>query len=143
MKYSCSRLALSLFVMLTLAFVVGCGDGQPTEQSTETFSSISSGFGHTCGLREDGAAVCWGGLHTCGLREDGAAVCWGYSRFSQASPPEGEAFASISSGGGHTCGLRKDGAAVCWGWNEYGQASPPEGEAVRGSVARETLGGRQ
>ena len=115
---------------------------------TTTFTAISTGLFHTCGLREDGAAVCWGlnevgessppagltftaisagGFHTCGLREDGSAVCWGDDGEGQASPPEGETFTAISSGNGHTCGLRIDGSAVCWGFDGDGRTSPPEG----------------
>ena len=158
LKYSFSGLALMLCVLLTATVVAGCGGGQPTErpaptsddgQPTQTFAAISSGYFHTCGLREDGSAVCWGDdelgqarppegetlaavssgwAHTCGLREDGSAVCWGGARNGAASPPEGETFAAVSSGGYHTCGLRKDDVAVCWGNDEFGQASPPEGE---------------
>ena len=79
-----------------------------------------------------------GEWHTCALRVDGSAVCWGSDQFRQSSPPESELFASISSGGYHTCGLRFDGRVVCWGRNEYGQASPPTGE--RFAVGRVEVG---
>ena len=57
-------------------------------------------------------------------------MCWGLDRDDQISPPEGEAYASISSGQYHTCGLRPDGSAVCCGGGiyDYGQASPPSDE---------------
>ena len=118
----------------------------------QVFLSVSSGGRHTCGLREDGIAVCWGddeysqamppederltsissgGRHTCGLREDGIAVCWGDNEYSQAMPPEDERLTSISSGGRHTCGLREDSIAVCWGDNDSGQAMPPEDERFK------------
>ena len=136
MRYSLWGLALALCVLLTAAFVAGCS-GQPTEQPTPTerFAAISSGTLHTCGLREDGSAVCWGNnaygeasppegetftaissgsSHSCGLREDGSAVCWGYNRHGQSSPPERETFAAISSGTGYTCGLREDGSTRSW-----------------------------
>ena len=118
---------------------------------------LSSGFAHTCGLRADGSAVCWGGefgadegpahpppgerfvsissgyVHSCGLRADGAAVCWGAAAqdYGQAAPPRGERLVSLSSGYTHTCGLRADGSAVCWGAEDgadLGQAAPPRGE---------------
>ena len=120
----------------------------PASPASAATNSISSGSSHTCGLRADGAPVCWGDnrhgeatppagetftaissgyIHTCGLRADGAAVCWGDNDYRQATPPAGETFAAISSGAWHTCGLRADGAAVCWGNNNYGQATPPAG----------------
>ena len=128
--------------------------GTPTSGMvlTETQLSISSDGSHTCALKVDGSAVCWGrnshgqatppvgetfatissgGWHTCGLRADGSGVviCWGGRNEDRpVTPPAGETFAAISSGSHHTCGLRVDGSAVCWGWNRGGQASPPNGE---------------
>ena len=111
---------------------------------------ISGGRWHTCGLRADGTAVCWGanldgqatppagvafaaissgGRHTCGLRVDGAPVCWGWDEHGQATPPPGQTFTAISSGLRHTCGLRADGTVVCWGLDLDGQATPPAGQS--------------
>ncbi len=69
------------------------------------------------------------GLHSCGLREDGTAVCWGSNRDGEGSPPSGERFIAITAGSQHTCGLREDSTAVCWGQDQYyGLLSVPEGE---------------
>lgn len=107
---------------------------------------LSAGWSHTCGLRPDGSAVCWGSNYdgeaippadeyfskissgsafTCGLRRDGSAQCWGNNDYGQLNPPDAERFAAISSGYSHVCGLRVDGTVVCWGRNDYAQASPP------------------
>ncbi len=120
----------------------------------ERFISVSGGrymaglgsVDNTCGLREDGIAICWGGRnagqppkderftaisagysHACGLREDGFVVCWG-SNNPQSPPPRGERFTSISAGGSHTCGLRDDSVAVCWGYDRSGETTPPKDE---------------
>ena len=51
-------------------------------------------------------AVSSGGFHTCGLRSDGSVACWGDNRYGQATAPAGQTFTAISSGAWHTCGLR-------------------------------------
>ena len=144
-----------LFVLLTVAFVVGCNGEQPTELSSPTTgvseqpteqptpaTAVSARPTEQPTPTGDGQApasggelsiklppvISSGGGHTCLLQEDGAAVCWGHREFGQASPPEGEVFTALSSGRVHTCGLREDGAAVCWGFNRFGQTSPPDGQ---------------
>ena len=96
---------------------------------------ISSGFGYTCALQNDGTPVCWGldefgrtsppadekfvsisagDSWVCGVLIGGGASCWGRTTEGQASPPDGQ-FVSVSSGHTHTCGLRPNGSALCWG----------------------------
>ena len=71
--------------------------------------------------------------HTCGIKANGEAWCWGVGQYgrlgngatTQRNAPTqvsgGVAFTSISSGGGHTCALTADGTAYCWGLNSRGQ----------------------
>ena len=79
-----------------------------------TFSSITVGFSHTCGLTGEGKAYCWGSnFH--GQLGDGSSI-------DSAVPvlvSGGLSFESISAGGGHTCGIASDGA-YCWGGNDSG-----------------------
>ena len=128
----------------------------PASPASAATNSISSGGEHTCGLRADGSAVCWGRNslgqatppvgetfaaissgydYTCGLRADGSAACWGRNNYGQATPPVGETFAAISSGHDHTCGLRADGSAVCWGRNREGQLTQPLGETFAAIIS--------
>ena len=86
---------------------------------------LSSGWYHTCGLRADGAAVCWGGHSIDQVTAISVVTSKGEADFGQATPPADQRFVSISSGWYHTCGLRADGAAVCWGSDFHGQATPP------------------
>jgi alpha-tubulin suppressor-like RCC1 family protein len=94
-----------------------------------TFKSIAAGRGHTCGLRTDGVAFCWGdnrngqlGRGTFGDVSDSAKVV------------VGPAFAQISARGDNTCGLVADGSIYCWGANESGQT----GQAPSAFVATPT-----
>ena len=71
--------------------------------------------------------------HTCGIKANGEAWCWGvgqYGRLGNGSSAQrnsptqvsgGIVFTSIASGGGHSCGLTADGTAYCWGLNTRGQ----------------------
>ena len=125
--------------------------GQASPPSDERFTAISAGGYHTCSLREDGAAVCWGDngneqssppdgtftainpgyKRTCGLLEGGKAICWGYEYKAEDSPDG--TFTAISTGAGglnygsdYACGLLEDGRAVCWGEDrKSGRTRPP------------------
>ena len=97
---------------------------------TGEFTSVSAGWGHTCGVRSDGSVECWG---------DDDALC-------KANPPTGE-FTSVSAGWGHTCGVRSDGSVECWGsnedlgGNEIGQATPPQKEEAGGLPSNDSDAG--
>ncbi len=81
-----------------------------------TFTMISAGYSHTCGITSNGSAYCWGSDES---GELGGGVV------GQASPTPtlvsgGLTFASISAGGVYTCGVTTAGAGYCWGSNGYG-----------------------
>lgn len=94
----------------------------------------------------DWAAVTVGGDHTCALKTNGSAYCWGSNQYGQlgvtqstttcgagnasypcATTPQlvqaGLQFASISAGQRHTCAIARTGEAYCWGSNDGGQVS--------------------
>jgi alpha-tubulin suppressor-like RCC1 family protein len=72
---------------------------------------------------------------TCGLLQNGSALCWGYNLYGQIGDNTTEDkeeptfvygnnnFSLLSFGGniGPVCGLLQNGSALCWGYNLYGQ----------------------
>ena len=127
----------------------------------ERFTSISAGGAVTCGLREDGDAVCWevtpdgrgkyspfemekvieiatgaADLGVCGLREDGSIICWRPVEITV--PPAEERFDAISIGFSYGCGLYSDGSVLCWGIDSAGQF-PPVGAGPFSAIASGTF----
>lgn len=129
---------------------VDIGAVEAAETNSNAFIQISAGGDHTCGLKNDGAVVCWGSnqdeygnivgqaashsgiftqisagwTHTCGLKNDGTITCWGLDSYGQATPPA-DIFTYVSAGGTHTCGLKSDSTVICWGTDIYGRSTPP------------------
>ena len=81
-------------------------DGQSTPP-TGTFTQVSAGY-----------------YHTCGLQTDGTIACWGMDTNGQSTPPA-NVFSYLSAGGLHTCGILPDGTLSCWGLDNYGQSTAP------------------
>jgi len=118
---------------------------------------VAAGETHSCGLKTDGTAVCWGSDHsgestapagtfvqlaagtdqTCGVQSDGTVTCWGYgygaaaTMYEAFTPPSGTFLqVSLSRKVGedqHACALRSDGELVCWQECSEGQCNPPSG----------------
>jgi alpha-tubulin suppressor-like RCC1 family protein len=81
-----------------------------------TFSSLSGGAFHTCGLTTDGIAYCWG-TNAYGQLGDGTLV----TRNVPTPVAGGLRFTQIGAGEASTCALTAVGEAYCWGRNNRGQ----------------------
>jgi alpha-tubulin suppressor-like RCC1 family protein len=82
------------------------------------FSSLTVGSSHTCGVRADGQALCWG-FNGSGRLGDGTTA----QQIVPALvvlPASVAAFATISAGGFHTCAVDVAGLGFCWGLGTQG-----------------------
>jgi alpha-tubulin suppressor-like RCC1 family protein len=99
-----------------------------------TFSGVSAGLLHTCGLTTGAAVYCWG------YGQDGEL---GDGTTGSASFPVavagGLTFSALSISGDHTCGIATNGAAYCWGANAFGQLG--DGSTNSSSVPVAVAGG--
>jgi hypothetical protein len=69
-----------------------------------------------------------GYYHTCGLVSDGSLQCWGDNGNGQTTVPAlgvGLTYTQVSAGYSHTCGLVSDGSLQCWGDNGFDQTTVP------------------
>ena len=125
----------------TGAYTVAVADVTPAP-----VRQLAAGGSHSCALRSDGTAQCWGGndngqtavppqgrfhelglgpFTTCAVTADGQLYCWGSNAGGVATPPAGADFESVGVGKYHACALKADSTAVCWGLDFY--ASVPAG----------------
>ena len=81
-----------------------------------TFTGVTVGVDHTCGVTTSKAAYCWGD-NFFGQLGDGTRT----ARLAPVLVAGGLRFASIDAGSWHSCGLTATGAAYCWGYNVFGQ----------------------
>lgn len=82
-----------------------------------TFSAVTAGYQHSCGIAAGGAAHCWG-FGFSGALGDGSRAVGGSL---PAAVVGGLTFASVSAGNFHTCGMTTGGRIYCWGVNSAGQ----------------------
>src|SRR5213078_2781873 len=109
------------------------GDGSVTPSSVPvavtgglTFSSVSPGREHTCGLTATGSAYCWGAGPLGNGSSAGSAV--------PVAVTGGLTFSALSAASSRTCGLTTTGAAYCWGAGPLGDGSTA-GSSVPVAVA--------
>ena len=82
---------------------------------------ISAGSNHTCAIRLDRTASCWGANDLGQLGNGSTGI---FSDESSATPHRTAGIADaiwIAAGGDNSCALHLTGAVSCWGNNLYGQ----------------------
>lgn len=81
-----------------------------------TFTQISAGWSHTCGVTGGGNVYCWGDNRAgqLGNGEGGERGALSVEPTRVASEAH---FAQVSAGYVHTCGVTEGGSAYCWGRN--------------------------
>ena len=85
-----------------------------------TFTSLTVGAAHSCGLTADGAAWCWGRNSYGQLGYDTGADTL-HAQPARVGGVDGPTFTRIAAGYGHTCGVTSSGDVYCWGRNGSGQ----------------------
>jgi len=81
-----------------------------------TFTSLSVGAAHGCGVASSGAAYCWGSSQSGQL---------GTGNSNPSTAPVivsgGHTFSSVTAAQSHSCGVSTSGRLYCWGGNIFGQ----------------------
>jgi len=109
-----------------------------------TFTALTVGYWHACGLTSNGAAYCWGNNGDGQLGATTTETCAGFDAVLACSttplPVEGTlTFGSVSAGFFHTCGVLTTGEGYCWGSNTNGQLG--NGTTTASSTAVPIMGG--
>ena len=87
-----------------------------TTSATSSWATLTAGSFHTCGVRTDGTAWCWG-YNSYGQFGDGSLVSSGIP----VQVGTATTWATLAAADHHTCGVRTDTTAWCWGTNDNGE----------------------
>ena len=112
---------------------IGDGTNSPKPGAVQVKGVGGSGY------LTDISQIAGGNQHTCALKTDGTAYCWGSNYYgklgdntttNRSTPVQVHGvddvgsltdIANISAGNSHTCATKTDGSAYCWGYNNSGR----------------------
>jgi len=97
------------------------GNGTTTDQYSPvalpgTWSVVSPGYGHTCGVRTDGTLWCWGDDSYSQLGDGGNS-----QRVMPMQIGGDLDWADVGAGYDHSCAIKTNHTLWCWGSNTFGQ----------------------
>ena len=98
-----------------------------------TFSSITSGWGYTCGINTDGHLVCWDLGENEGY--DISLVLRHYIDDGHGNPIQSATFIAAAAGWNYSCVAKADGTLVCWEQSGDPPPGPPAGAFTAVSTA--------
>ncbi len=93
-----------------------------------TYSTLDSGYFHTCGVDIDGRVDCFG------CEQGGVERAVDLGQCDSGKLPDAR-YMSVAAGRGHTCALTSAGEVDCIGASKYRQTTPPAGVRFRQIVA--------
>jgi hypothetical protein len=132
---------------VTAAAAVGNGESL-SAATPRSLAQIAVGLAHSCTVKTDGAALCWGSNDQGQLgnfsSDDAASAitvsALAHTRISSADQ-------SIAAGNHHTCAVTTGSNVLCWGANDSGQlgngttsATPVSAVALSGVTALNAAG---
>jgi alpha-tubulin suppressor-like RCC1 family protein len=82
--------------------------------------AIAAGFSHTCAVRVDGTARCWGSKSGGKLGTGESNIAAPFILTTAATVASLSDAVSITAGTNHTCAVRASGSVSCWGSNFAG-----------------------
>jgi alpha-tubulin suppressor-like RCC1 family protein len=129
--------------------MAACGEDPQSPSGPESTPALGSAAGAL-----SFSQVSVGGIHTCGLATDGRTYCWGRGNLGQLGTGAfvtsrtrptlvtgGLRFVQVSAGFNFTCGVTGDNRAYCWGANDIGQLG--DGTNTNRSAPVPVAGGRR
>jgi hypothetical protein len=102
---------------------------------SHTFTSLTMGVGHVCGL-EGTTAWCWGSNNLGELGSARSSCTGGFCASAPVQVQGGLAFKQLSAGTAATCGVTTAGDVYCWGQTEYGTLGPAADPLVTPFIAQ-------
>ena len=101
------------------------------DEGQSDWQFVSVGGSHTCAIKTNGSAYCWGSNQSgqLGIARGDTTCGTGAAQFRCALTPQqvqpGVKFAEISAGERHTCAITVAREAYCWGSNDGNQLGQP------------------